>query len=259
MKQHQDTLGHYNKLYALQDTVLNDIFNQQNSFYLTGGTALSRFYYQHRYSDDLDFFCHQNNDFSFDIKDFLAAVKLNNSLQLVEDVSTRDFHRYYIKSPEVSLQVDFVNDLVYREERPITLENGIRVDTINEILSNKLCAVVDRDEPKDIADIIEIFNHPKDFSIQTVLRLASEKSAMDISLLLERLRTFPVSLIDDVNYFDDKKLSPETAKRSLSLISEKLLNEYSIKLIAEQSTDGKTLKDALKSLEDEEPTSSLKV
>jgi predicted nucleotidyltransferase component of viral defense system len=32
-------------------------------FYLTGGTALSRAYLNHRYSDDLDFFVNAVNDF----------------------------------------------------------------------------------------------------------------------------------------------------------------------------------------------------
>ena len=41
-------------LYPLHDEVLNYI--DMDKFYLTGGTCLSRYYFQHRYSDDLDFF-----------------------------------------------------------------------------------------------------------------------------------------------------------------------------------------------------------
>ena len=38
------------QLYPLQDKFLEFFDNQnQDRFYLTGGTALSRFYYQHRY------------------------------------------------------------------------------------------------------------------------------------------------------------------------------------------------------------------
>ena len=43
-------------LYKLQDGVLNVVKNSNAPFYLTGGTALSRAYYNHRYSDDLDFY-----------------------------------------------------------------------------------------------------------------------------------------------------------------------------------------------------------
>ena len=45
----------YKQLYALQDKMLAFVFSLENSFYLTGGTALHRFYYNARYSDDLNF------------------------------------------------------------------------------------------------------------------------------------------------------------------------------------------------------------
>lgn len=43
-----------NFLYPFQDQIFALI--QTDAFYLGGGTCLSRFYYNHRYSDDLDFF-----------------------------------------------------------------------------------------------------------------------------------------------------------------------------------------------------------
>ena len=39
------------RIYPLQDAVMDLL--QSDKFYLTGGTCLSRYYYQHRYSDDL--------------------------------------------------------------------------------------------------------------------------------------------------------------------------------------------------------------
>ena len=51
-----------NRLYPLQDKVL--ALFAATPFYLTGGTALSRGYYQHRYSDDLDLFVNGHPDFS---------------------------------------------------------------------------------------------------------------------------------------------------------------------------------------------------
>ncbi len=38
--------------------------NVKTPFFLTGGTALSRYYTHHRYSDDLDFFVVQRSDYS---------------------------------------------------------------------------------------------------------------------------------------------------------------------------------------------------
>ncbi|OGV74099.1 MAG: hypothetical protein A3K19_15165 [Lentisphaerae bacterium RIFOXYB12_FULL_65_16] len=50
-------------LYALQDTALRAFSGIEHGFCLTGGTALSRGYYRHRYSEDLDFFVNDAADF----------------------------------------------------------------------------------------------------------------------------------------------------------------------------------------------------
>jgi len=41
-------------LYPLQNGVLRAVENCKTRFYLTGGTALSRAYYRHRYSDEFE-------------------------------------------------------------------------------------------------------------------------------------------------------------------------------------------------------------
>jgi predicted nucleotidyltransferase component of viral defense system len=56
-------MAYYKELYSLQDKFLSELYSQDSPFYLTGGTALSRFYLKHRWSDDLDFFV--NNDSNF--------------------------------------------------------------------------------------------------------------------------------------------------------------------------------------------------
>jgi predicted nucleotidyltransferase component of viral defense system len=49
--------AHYlDKLYPVQDKILQAFSAGKIRHYLTGGTALSRSYLHHRYSDDLVFF-----------------------------------------------------------------------------------------------------------------------------------------------------------------------------------------------------------
>ncbi|MDO5576553.1 MAG: nucleotidyl transferase AbiEii/AbiGii toxin family protein [Fibrobacter sp.] len=43
-------------LYPIQNKILSVLQSLKVPFYLTGGTALSRGYYNHRFSDDLDLF-----------------------------------------------------------------------------------------------------------------------------------------------------------------------------------------------------------
>ena len=63
------------KLYPLQDGVLNTLHQSDSDFFLTGGTALSRAYYNHRYSDDLDFFLSQSETYDEQLDKVLALLE----------------------------------------------------------------------------------------------------------------------------------------------------------------------------------------
>ena len=120
----------YKELYALQDKVLDTIFSIEKEFYLTGGTCLSRFYHEKRYSDDLDFFTHNSGRFSFAVKNI--KVKLQQNHQLDTEVDSRNFIRLKV---DKLLQIDFVNDTAYRYKDPVIKGNGYIIDTIENILS----------------------------------------------------------------------------------------------------------------------------
>ena len=47
---------YFRHLYPLQNRLLRAFSTTETSFYLSGGTAASRGYLQHRFSDDLDLF-----------------------------------------------------------------------------------------------------------------------------------------------------------------------------------------------------------
>ena len=51
------------RVYPLQNQILSLVQGAGVEFYLTGGTALSRYYLNHRYSDDLDLFVNQHSEF----------------------------------------------------------------------------------------------------------------------------------------------------------------------------------------------------
>jgi predicted nucleotidyltransferase component of viral defense system len=69
----------YKELYLIQDVVFKSV--ESYDFYLTGGTALSRFYLNHRYPDDLDFFVHQGKDFLADVREIIAKLKPHFNLE----------------------------------------------------------------------------------------------------------------------------------------------------------------------------------
>lgn len=53
----------------LQDEILGLVFAENTEFYLTGGTCLNRFYFEKRYSDDLDFFTNFSDTFPYAVRE----------------------------------------------------------------------------------------------------------------------------------------------------------------------------------------------
>ena len=147
--------AHYlNKLYPLQDKILQ-LFSANNiRHYLTGGTALSRAYLQHRFSDDLDFFL--NNDPGFETESDRAIDLLKKSFkQVTIDNRQTDFARLFIREDNVTLKLDFINDVTWHFNGFENTGVYYKVDNPINILSNKVAAL-NRQAAKDIADIIFI-------------------------------------------------------------------------------------------------------
>jgi len=190
----------YKKLYLLQDKVMDVVFEAENIFYLTGGTCISRFYQEKRYSDDLDFFTHDNRSFNRAIREIKIA--LNEKFSVTEEVSSKDFIRLKIDD---LLQVDFVNDRVMRYKEVIHLENGYIIDNCENILANKLTAVIGRDSAKDIFDIY-LLDTFYDFDYKEILRVAHEKAGFSDDDLIIRLKTFPLSLLKNISLVESSFL-----------------------------------------------------
>ena len=191
----------YKKLYELQDKVLKIVFETEQEFYLTGGTCLSRFYIDKRYSDDLDFFTNQSPRFSFAVKNIRQVLQAKFDLSV--EVESKDFIRFKIND---LLQIDFVNDIAFRYKDVVVNENGFLLDNIENILSNKITAVVGRDNPKDIFDIYLISKFYK-FDWNEILDSAHQKAGFTDEELVIRLKSFPKELLKEIKVIDNTFLN----------------------------------------------------
>lgn len=204
----------YNKLYSLQDKVLDTNFKNEKVFYLTGGTCLNRFYYEKRYSDDLDFFTHNDKDFVRGYRHIRKALK-DSFKDVKEEVNSRDFIRVKIDN---LLQVDFVNDRVERYKDVVYLENGYIIDNCENIFVNKITAIMIRDNPKDIFSLytIDKFNN---FNLKDLIQFAHKKAnfSNDDFLFLIRLKTFSFSLIEKI-VFKNALFLDEPKREYLKLV-----------------------------------------
>lgn len=187
-----------NTLYPLQDKVLEIVGKLSVGFYLTGGTALSRAYLHHRYSDDLDFFVNGVSNFKMQVNTVLKAL---TDAGKRADISVADdgFARIFVFDGEISLKLDFVNDVPFRSGTSIFTPLFKNTDNLNNILSNNVTALV-RYATKDVVDIVYICETHK-FNWEIIMNDASEKDHwVNPVNVVEVLEQFPVEKLQEINW-----------------------------------------------------------
>ena len=106
--------------------------------------------------------------------------------------------RSLVKEDELNLKIDLVNDIDYRTGFPIQTSLGA-VDTPANILSNKITAIIGRDEPKDVFDIVYIATHYA-FNWLDVFNEAKKKSVINEIDVEQRLFQFPIEWLESVDW-----------------------------------------------------------
>lgn len=186
----------YKSMYRQQKRFLVWLKSRGAPFYLTGGTALSRFYLNHRYSEDLDLFANALPDFRNKITELIKEMPAGWLPESDQLLITDDFARFFIIDSDIRLKIEFVNDVPYRPNEPILTEFGL-IDTPFNILSNKLTALMGRVEPKDVFDIIHIsLNYA--FEWNGPFKAACQKAYLNELDVAGRLAVFPVSWFHEV-------------------------------------------------------------
>lgn len=213
----------FTKLYKLQDRFLNWFASLKLPFYLTGGTALGRFYLNHRYSNDLDFFVNDDHDFQHYVQQIIKSIgehfRVNNTQSLFAD----DFSRIFIEDHEIALKIEFVNEVKYRAGNPLEFRYGL-LDTPENILSNKLSAIIGRDEPKDIYDII-CLAEKYSFNWEKMFYHTKNKAVINEVDVERRLSEFPVEWIKNMHWLKEPPDIRELKKHLNTIANDFLLGK----------------------------------
>lgn len=194
----------------LQNDFLREFFRRENRFYLTGGAALAGFYLGHRETNDLDLFTLENeieNGFVI-VKD--TARALGASVEAIQ--TAPDFRRLLVKRGDEAVVVDLIREYVFQLEREKREIGGIRIDSAEEILANKLCALLSRSEIRDLVDVREL--EKAGFKIEDALSAAQRKDTgltpAQLAWVLNQIKfgddlTPPgdIAIIELQNYLDD--------------------------------------------------------
>ena len=191
------------RIYPLQDKVLKAVESADLDFYLTGGTALGRCYLGHRYSDDLDFFVNDHKKFKKKCGSVVDALKNNWKCDI--ETTSSSFVRLFVIEKNVSLKIDFVNDIPVHFGTFNHTDIFHRVDNWRNILSNKLCAL-SRLEAKDMADIL-FLAYQYDVEWEELLNEARAKDLWVEPLEVCRLiHTFPLRLLEEIKWIEEVDL-----------------------------------------------------
>ncbi|MBD3414794.1 MAG: hypothetical protein GF421_10235 [Candidatus Aminicenantes bacterium] len=189
----------------------------RESFFLTGGTALSAFYLYHRVSDDLDLFSLQSTDFS-EI-DFWIRSSWKGTCSKIKQGP--DFLSFLIEGTKVDFVIDDLSNKKNRERVEFEKDQSLLIDNIDNIASNKLSCIVSRTEPKDFIDTYFLFDNYPDLNKEEIYKNAKSKDAIfddpptaafqleeGISFIKENPSLMPelkreVNIKDVIQFFED--------------------------------------------------------
>jgi len=127
-----------------QDKILKVLAGKAPDFWLGGGTALSKVYFHHRESLDLDFFT-----FKFSRKKIISlieflSVNLGKDFELIKEQQKKDKVRIMIFSTRLSktksLKIDFIEDYIKTIKTPKDVD-GICVFSLEDIYLRKIYAI----------------------------------------------------------------------------------------------------------------------
>lgn len=197
----------------VQREVLLDLIRHNlvtENFFLTGGTALSVFYLHHRQSNDLDLFTRHNTD----LGELDFAMKGLWRREYVRVRSSDAFLSLIIRGVRVDFVVDPLSLDEPRDSVVLELSHHLRLDTLRNVLSNKLCALASRLEPKDYIDYYALCGALGVSSFKPIFDEARKKDAIfddppTVAYQIEQgfsfLQSNPVAMPELLLQLDQKK------------------------------------------------------
>jgi predicted nucleotidyltransferase component of viral defense system len=165
------------ELTALQQNVLHEVVANPAlaSFYLSGGTALSAFHLHHRLSDDLDFFCSEAVDIVA-VRAFMQHLSKLFAAKELRYERLHDRHLYFLVTEGEELKMEFTQYSFPRLGDHEVI-NGLKIDDLRDIATNKMMALLDRFDPKDFVDLYFLL---ADYSLDQLRKDVEQKFGLAV-------------------------------------------------------------------------------
>ncbi len=137
-----------------QDKILTILNGMADAYCLGGGTALSKFYFGHRQSFDLDFFTIKYSRKAIISLMEYVSDKSGKNFKIIREQQKKNMVHILIFSASLnkqeSLKIDFIEDYLKRLKPP-KLINGIFVLSLEDIYLRKIYAVSGTIDAVDLA------------------------------------------------------------------------------------------------------------
>lgn len=137
-------------LTPLKRDFLRLLFERDQTFFLTGGSALGIFYLEHRLSYDLDFFTTEETVDWHLLENVVLEIAATIAAEVRTITASPTFRRVQLTRGQEQEMVDFVVERVPQIDDEKELFGNIRVDTLREIAVNKVTTLISRCELKDL-------------------------------------------------------------------------------------------------------------
>ena len=148
-------------------------------FYLTGGTALSEFYLQHRLSEDIDLFCEKEE---VNQKLVEAFLKKNSAKIGVKKIKRSQFLGLFsyllVYNDGEELKIDFNYYPFPQIDKGVKYKN-LRIDSLVDIAANKVHTLFMRARARDYIDLYFLLTS-KQYSLLELIKDAKAKFDWDI-------------------------------------------------------------------------------
>ncbi len=168
-----------------------------------------------------------NNDINFNhhVESFYRTLLEKQETDLIRIDNQRirrseNFLQLFLIKEEKELRVDLVNDVAQHYGELIEDNTLGIVDSLRNILSNKLSAIF-RYEAKDIADIWIICKNFKCNMRDIITEAKNKEAGVDPVAIYEILGSFPINKFDLIKWI--KKPDPEIFKKEILQIAEDIL------------------------------------
>jgi predicted nucleotidyltransferase component of viral defense system len=168
-----------------QEEVLKEIGKSDlaKHFIWSGGTALSFYYLQHRRSEDLDFFSKDLVPADYLLAEIKKIAK-NLKIQKIEEQKRFNRQEFWLRKGKKVLRIEFVFYPFPSIKKPTILKDfSLKIDSIEDILTNKIHAIFERTEPKDVFDVYCILQTKK-IKLPLVLKWVKKKFGTEIDQVL---------------------------------------------------------------------------